>query len=373
MKLLLLCLVTVGAFDGEEDMEWSFLEGKKVHPLRKAMIEEINSKKSTWTAAVNERFAYEAPGVSRTMNGVNFAEQSMAKAISLKSGDALMFEAKEATLEIPESFDSAENWPVCAKMIGDIRDQSNCGCCWAFGGVEAASDRMCIATKGQIQVPLSAQDVCFNANRDGCNGGQIITPFAYLKTIGVVSGGQYQQSGPYGSDGLCSDFSLPHCHHHGTREDPYPSEGETGCPSESSPPGPDSCDTPEGEHADFMSDKYTVDKYTVASGEENIQRFMMESGPVETAFTVYDDFENYDEGIYQHLTGGNAGGHAVKIVGWGVENGVKYWKVANSWNPYWGENGYFRILRGVNECGIENEVTGTATDATFSWGGESLL
>ena len=83
MKLLLLCLVTVGAFDGEEDMEWSFLEGKKVHPLRKAMIEEINSKKSTWTAAVNERFAYEAPGVSRTMNGVNFAEQSMAKAISL--------------------------------------------------------------------------------------------------------------------------------------------------------------------------------------------------------------------------------------------------------------------------------------------------
>ena len=38
-------------------------------------------------------------------------------------------------------------------------DQSNCGCCWAFAGAEAASDRMCIATKGKTMVPISAQDV----------------------------------------------------------------------------------------------------------------------------------------------------------------------------------------------------------------------
>ena len=35
--------------------------------------------------------------------------------------------------ELPTDFDSATNWPHCAKIIGDIRDQSNCGCCWAFG------------------------------------------------------------------------------------------------------------------------------------------------------------------------------------------------------------------------------------------------
>jgi cathepsin B len=45
------------------------------------------------------------------------------------------------------------------------------------------------------------------------------------------------------------------------------------------------------------------------------------------------DFENYDTGIYQHTSGSFAGGHAVKFVGWGVENGQEYWKVANSWNP----------------------------------------
>jgi len=41
-------------------------------------------------------------------------------------------------------------------VIGDIRDQSNCGCCWAFAGASAASDRMCIATKGELMAPRAA-------------------------------------------------------------------------------------------------------------------------------------------------------------------------------------------------------------------------
>ena len=67
------------------------------------------------------------------------------------------------------------------------------------------------------------------------------------------------------------------------------------------------------------------------------------------------DFEQYKSGIYRHVSGSYLGGHAIRIVGWGVENNEKYWIIANSWNPSWGENGYFRILRGVNECGIESQ------------------
>eukprot|EP00913_Durusdinium_trenchii_P004823 g4480.t1 len=179
-------------------------------------------------------------------------------------------------------------------------------------------------------------------------------PWSYIKSTGAVSGGQYQGTGPFGK-GLCSDFSLPHCHHHGPQgKDPYPAEGKPGCPSESSPAGPTKCDaTAKAPHNDFKQDKYSYKgKTQTTSGEKAIQQMIMQGGPVETAFTVYSDFELYTHGIYHHVSGSEAGGHAVRMVGWGVDNGVKYWKIANSWNPYWGEKGFFRIRRGTNEGGL---------------------
>ena len=182
----------------------------------------------------------------------------------------------------------------------------------------------------------SRLEVCFNSESDGCDGGMIDTPWSYIKSTGAVSGGQYQGTGPFGK-GLCSDFSLPHCHHHGPQgKDPYPAEGKPGCPSESSPEGPTKCDaTAKAPHDDFQKDKYSYQgKTQTASGEKAIQQMIMKGGPVETAFTVYSDFEMYTKGIYKHVSGEAAGGHAVRMVGWGVDNGVKYWKIANSWNPY---------------------------------------
>jgi len=68
-------------------------------------------------------------------------------------------------------------------------------------------------------------------------------------------------------------------------------------------------------------------------------------------------FLTYKSGVYQHTSGGELGGHAVKFLGWGTEQGTPYWLVANSWNPHWGDGGYFKILRGQDECGIEDEVS----------------
>ena len=44
-------------------------------------------------------------------------------------------------------------------------------------------------------------------------------------------------------------------------------------------------------------------------------------------------------GVYKHVIGEAEDNHAVKILGWGVENGVDYWLVANSWNTHWGDKG----------------------------------
>jgi len=51
------------------------------------------------------------------------------------------------------------------------------------------------------------------------------------------------------------------------------------------------------------------------------------------------------------------GGHAVKLIGWGEENGVPYWLMVNSWNEDWGDMGFFKIRRGTNECGVDNSTT----------------
>lgn len=360
----------------------SVTSGLDVHPDRALQIEEIERLPNVlWKAAAHPRFASEAPGAAADLCGVKGDQAQIIKEL-MQKGEVV--EATATNDDIPESFDSEANWPQCAKIIGDIRDQSMCGCCWAFAGAEAASDRMCIATNATIMVPLSSQDVCFNGGgfmSMGCSGGQITSPWSYIKKGGLfggkgaVSGGQYQGSGPFGK-GLCSDFSMPHCHHHGPQgSDPYPPEGAKGCPQQSTPAGPKTCDADsKAPHNNFAADKYSfTGQIITARGEAGIQQAIMAGGPMEVAFTVYSDFENYAGGIYHHVTGGPAGGHAVKMVGWGIESGVKYWKVANSWNPYWGEKGYFRIKRGDNEGGIEDQAVASSPDAKWSWAGESTV
>jgi len=334
---------------------------------REKVIQEINSKQKTWTAHHNPRFFNQPVGVAKELCGAEKMPLEILK--SLPDVEIISTNKTFKELGLPQEFDSATNWPNCADMIDDIRDQSNCGCCWAFGAAEAASDRLCIYTNATVKLPLSAQDTCFCAEREGCDGGMLYTAWGHIKDEGLVTGGQYNNTGPFGA-GFCSDFSLPHCHHHGPQgDDPYPDEGDTGCPAvRRSPSCPRRCDsTAASPHNDFDNDKYaftgTISFLQTASA---IAQSIYNGGPVETAFTVYSDFENYASGVYQHTSGSYLGGHAVKIVGWGTDNGVNYWKVANSWNKYWGENGYFRIKRGDDDCGIEDGAMASSKGSV--WG-----
>jgi C1A family cysteine protease len=73
---------------------------------------------------------------------------------------------------IPDSFDARIQWPNCPTMK-EIRDQGSCGSCWAFGAVEAISDRICIKSKGQVAAHISAEDLlsCCRICGFGCQGG----------------------------------------------------------------------------------------------------------------------------------------------------------------------------------------------------------
>ena len=81
-------------------------------------------------------------------------------------------------------------------------------------------------------------------------------------------------------------------------------------------------------------------------------------GPVVAYLKVVSDFYSYSSGIYESdlcckaEEEGCMINHAVLVVGYGTDNGTDYWLVKNSWGDYWGDQGYFKIRRGVGECGF---------------------
>ncbi|XP_049534180.1 cathepsin B [Anopheles darlingi] len=311
--------------------------GNKKYALSAKFIDEINSKASTWRAGRNFH-----PDVSlsyiRGLMGVHqdaykFREPEFVHDLSADVDD------------LPENFDSREQWPNCP-TIREIRDQGSCGSCWAFGAVEAMSDRVCIASGGKIHFRFSAEDLisCCHTCGFGCNGGFPGAAWSYWVHKGLVSGG------PFGSNLGCQPYAIAPCEHHvnGTR----PScEGEGGKTPKCVKKCQDSYNVPYAKDKRYGSKSYSIPRH-----EDQIRKEIMTNGPVEGAFTVYEDLLHYKEGVYQHVTGKMLGGHAIRILGWGVENNTKYWLIANSWNSDWGDNGFFKILRGEDHLGIESSI-----------------
>lgn len=224
----------------------------------------------------------------------------------------------ESVSAVPDNFDGRVTFGKC---IHPVRNQEQCGSCWAFSASEVLSDRFCIATHGKIDVVMSPQTLvsCDSTNM-GCQGGYLDAAWEFINENGIASD-------------VC---------------EPYTSgAGVTGtCPKTCS---------------DGSAVKYfKASSYKQVSGVSQIQTEIMTNGPVQVAFQVYQDFMSYSSGVYHHVSGSLLGGHAVEAVGWGVENNTPYWLIKNSWSDTWGIQGYFKIVRGSDECGIESSVyTGT--------------
>lgn len=97
--------------------------------------------------------------------------------------------------------------------------------------------------------------------------------------------------------------------------------------------------------------------YSSSNTVQAIQEDIMKYGPVTGAFTVYESFETYTSGVWSYdaaTAGAELGGHAIKVIGWGNENGEDYWLCNNSWNDTWGDLGTFKIKMG--DVGINNQM-----------------
>lgn len=313
-----------------------------------ALVGHINMVQSSWESHISPRFANATIGQLKRMMGTvmrghpSYLPLEYREDHNIQEGD------------IPDTFDSRDYFSDCTDVIGHVRDQSACGSCWAFATTEALNDRLCISQGVHDLLSPTDTVACCSGMRCGmsmgCNGGQPSGAWTWFTKTGVVTGGDQVNEG----DGsTCEPYPFESCAHH---VDPTPEH--PACPSKdySTPKCTSSC-TDNAYATSYKDDKHFAKSSYGVRGVEQIQAEILKNGPVSCAFTVYEDFPTYKSGVYTHTSGSALGGHAVKMIGWGTENGEDYWLIVNSWNDSWGNGGTFKIKRGVNECGIEGQIT----------------
>jgi len=235
--------------------------------------------------------------------------------------------ALEVGLALPASLDwrnyYGKDW------ITPIKDQGQCGSCWAFGTIAAYEADAKIASNNPDYNPnIAEQDlVSCGYNGDdcqGCNGASMSCPLNWMSNKGAP----FQECFPY------------------TALDPTTTPS-TSCDKR--------CDTT----AACDPRKHYIRAWNpIASGNTTSMQKALMRGPIIATMTVYYDFFYYTGGIYEHVNDTIAGYHAVCLVGWGTDKttGEDYWIAKNSWGTGWGENGWFKIKRGTDESNIEDET-----------------
>jgi len=270
----------------------------------RATLQEIrdhNIKKSSWTQGIND------------YSDLTFQEFSGLKLMAPQECSAternLKVSDKFKNLEIPASYE----WNQFG-VVTPVKNQASCGSCWAFSTVGAIESHWNILGKGR-NLTFSEQqlvDCAGDFDNHGCKGGLPSQAFEYVK---------------YAS-GLETDLTYPYTAKDG------------------------SCVFRPQIAVAYV--KYG--SYNITEGDEKeLAERLYAAGPIAVSFQVIAGFKNYVSGVYKVDNCGKTTmdiNHAVLATGYGVENGVKFWNVKNSWGETWGNKGYFKIERETNMCAI---------------------
>ena len=231
-----------------------------------------------------------------------------------KTNSCLPFTSNNNTL--PSSVDWRNKGAVTP-----VKNQGQCGSCWSFSATGAMEGAWAIYSGDLLSLSEQQLMDCSKRYGDfGCNGGLMDNAFEYAIDYG-----------------MCSE-----------EQDPY--KGTT-----------DTCMTPSLDCDNVAKFSYCVD---INSGNELELKEAVSRAPVSVAIEADTTiFQFYSGGIIKSENCGNSLDHGVLVVGYGEENGEKYWIVKNSWGESWGENGYVRIAR--TDSTTDSGVCGIALQASF--------
>eukprot|EP00003_Mantamonas_plastica_P002193 TRINITY_DN1164_c0_g1_i2.p1 TRINITY_DN1164_c0_g1~~TRINITY_DN1164_c0_g1_i2.p1 ORF type:complete len:480 (-),score=161.67 TRINITY_DN1164_c0_g1_i2:47-1486(-) len=305
------------------------------------LVDLINNSQTSWKATTYPQWELYTVSELRRMAGSEIKDAATYG----QQAKLMKQEQENQSEEIEDSDDDQlpEQWDwsnVNGKnYLGKVKAQHNCGGCYTFGSMSALEARVRIRSNLKHQPTLSVQHaLSCNPYAQGCNGG-----FSYLV-------------GKFGKD------------YHMVDEACMKYKAETGKCSKA-------CSNPKTMLK--IKDYKFVGGFFGGSREKNMMREIYKNGPITAGFKVHNDLMNYKSGVYSHLDFNNLLGvsdedvdvraweptsHTIAIVGYGVENGQKYWKVQNSWGTDFGENGFFKIKRGTDECHIESAAVAIEPD-----------
>jgi len=238
--------------------------------------------------------------------------------------------------DLPDEIDWRKEHSMCFPDDGKgvVRNQANCGSCWAFAGSTSVMHTLCIHGQGvhaldtdgkRFEISVQQLMSC-NPYEQGCKGGSSYTVHRTLRSYGITK----ERDSPY----ACASGSALNHFSSGSSCDSYPWGG--------------TCDW-QLKNPDW---KYVGAGYL--RGEDSMKQAVFDGKGMYISFLVYRNFMRYKSGVYSEISGSKLGGHAASLVGYGLEGDQKYWILQNSWGATWGENGYVRFGRGSDLCDCES-------------------
>jgi len=243
--------------------------------------------------------------------------------------------------------DDAFDWRAY-NAVTPIKDQGGCGSCWAFSAVQAVESAHFLKHNASMPAPvaLSAEQLVECDDRDyACYGGYPHNAFEHLiKSGGLVADSRY----PYDVEGhtvcLANQTFNETC-------------GDGICDD---PPLTNYCDLTCSVDARGPRIAKLSSWEAVTSDENAIAAYLASHGPLSVSIDAGDIaswMQFYKGGVANPRRCSKTSlNHAVLLVGFGVEKNTPYWLVKNSWGSKWGEDGYFRLVRGKGACGINTRV-----------------